>query len=69
MCPKLTITKGDSEMGQRAAVGLWLGAALMMGLIRPAHGQMEMGTAFTYQGQLKQNGVPFQGTADLEFTL
>ena len=58
-------------MEQRAVMGLWLGVALVMGpfLARSAHGQMEMGTAFTYQGQLKQDGVPFQGTADIEFTL
>jgi hypothetical protein len=28
----------------------------------------QVGTAFTYQGQLKQNGVPVNGTADIEFT-
>jgi len=35
----------------------------------PARGGMAMGTAFTYQGQLNRDGAPFQGTADLEFTL
>lgn len=28
-----------------------------------------VGTAFTYQGQLKQNGLPFNGTIDLQFEL
>lgn len=28
-----------------------------------------MGTAFTYQGQLKQNGNPYNGTCDFQFSL
>ncbi|MGE0479479.1 MAG: hypothetical protein AB7Q17_03300 [Phycisphaerae bacterium] len=31
--------------------------------------QQPVGTAFTYQGQLKQNGQPFNGNAGLEFRL
>ncbi len=33
------------------------------------HCAAKMATVFTYQGQLKQTGVPLQGTADLEFSL
>ncbi len=31
--------------------------------------QTPVGTAFTYQGQLKQGGVPVNGAADIQFTL
>jgi hypothetical protein len=34
-----------------------------------AHAQVSIGTAFTYQGQLTQNGQPFNGSANLVFDL
>ena len=33
------------------------------------YAQTPAGTAFTYQGQLKQAGTPFTGPADFEFSL
>lgn len=44
-------------------------AVLAAGLVAgPAWPQSPVPIAFTYQGQLKQAGVPINGTGDFEFT-
>jgi hypothetical protein len=49
----------------RLAVGLLLGWLSTTAVL----GQSPVGTAFTYQGQLKQAGIPLDGTADFQFSL
>ena len=52
-------------------IGMTILGSLIPGLLLPnvAQAQEPIGTAFTYQGQLKQDGLPVNGTADFEFTL
>src|SRR6185295_1911112 len=42
-----------------------------LGLLSPAYGPpaLAQGTAFTYQGQLRDNGAPASGIYDLRFTI
>lgn len=47
-----------------------LAAVALLGAIPPQAGaQTPVSTAFTYQGQLKQSGAPYNGEADLAFSL
>ncbi len=50
-------------------IRLVLGSLIALVAVTPSPGEIPLSTAFTYQGQLKQGGVPFDGTADLVFTL
>jgi len=57
-----------------AAAGYWLGhqssaLAHQLELAGPVTAQAGMGTAFSYQGQLKDGGNPANGTYDFEFKL
>ncbi len=45
------------------------GAAVSLGLTVMAGQARGLGTAFTYQGQLEQSGLPTNGTCDLQFSL
>ncbi len=45
------------------------GIGYALAYVSTAYAGSPAGTAFTYQGQLKQGGVPVNGTIDLEFTL
>jgi hypothetical protein len=60
--------KSKRLMGSGVATALVL--ALMSGLaLAQAPSSAPVGTAFTYQGQLKSDGVPYNGICDLRFDL
>ena len=40
-----------------------------LALLAGVHRTAAQSTAFTYQGSLQENGVPFSGAAELQFTL
>lgn len=46
-----------------------IAAVVLMGAAAASTIAAPLGTAFTYQGQLKQAGAPFTGSADFEFSL
>ncbi len=52
-------------MLRRLAIAAMLAAVLAA----PSHAQIPLGTGFTYQGHLQQDGLPYTGPADLSFRL
>lgn len=53
----------------RSCIGSTIVAALVAVVGATTNGQEPIGTAFTYQGQLRQGGFPLTGTADFQFSL
>ena len=56
---------GEKKMRIRFVIG----SLIALVAVAPSRGETPLTTAFTYQGQLKQGGVPFGGTADFQFSL
>ena len=65
-CPMIRF---QHSIVRSARGGLTLAFALAVGMGGQAMGQAQMGTAFTYQGQLKQAGEPMNDVCDFRFSL
>jgi len=50
-------------------IRLVIGSLIALVAVAPSLGETPLSTAFTYQGQLKQGGVPLNGNVNLEFRL
>ena len=59
------MASGPRSLSMKASLGF----ALTLGLVANAFAQNPVGTAFTYQGQLQNGGVPQSGPCDLRFKL
>src|SRR5512140_2515790 len=65
MCCARFLCRREKNMRMRLVAGSWFAALALS----TAWAQTPLGTAFTYQGRLRQAGQPFNGSANLVFKL